>query len=368
MKMKYFNPLLITFLCGCIQLSAIDIPLKEFKKDINKTFQFDSNDPNISLDNMYGNLTITSHSQKSATVSVEIIVEASKESRAQEIFDKIDIQMEHGGNKLSVITEINSSKGWNWTKKNEQYQINYIVALPTKSFLSIENKYGNVACANHENDINLVLKYGNGSLQNVGGNLDAELGYVGSFTIGSVEGNAMIDLSYSNLNMDSAHDVEIDSKYSSFSIENCGDVLSESMYDKYDLGSIKLLKNDGKYDTFKIIEAEKVNCETKYTNMKIGSLIGGGDFDFEYGGLNVKNVSPEATSISVEGKHTGVDLGISGAYSLDVEGKHTGLDYTRDLKISNRDKGDNEIMVQGYHINDSGTKIKARLRYGHLHL
>ncbi len=366
--MKYFNPILIAFLCGCIQLTATDLPLKEFKKDINKTFQFDSNDPNISLDNMYGDVTITSHNQTKATVSVQIIVEASKESRAQEIFDKIDINMDQSGNELSVATEINSSKGWNWTKKNEQYQINYIVALPTKSFLSIENKYGNVSCANHDNNINLVLKYGNGSLQNIGGKLMAELGYVGSFTIGSVEGNATIDLSYSNLTMDAAQDVDIDSKYSTFSIENCGNIASDSKYDKYTLGSIKTLDNDGKYDTFKIEEAEEVNCETQYTNMKIGSLRDGGVFDFEYGGLNVKNVSTEATSITIEGKHTGVDLGMSGAYSLDVEGKYTGVDYPKDLKISNRDKGDNEIKVQGYHINDAGTKINARLRYGHLRL
>ena len=217
--MKYFNPLFIAFLCGCIQLSAADFPLKEFKKDINKTFQFDSDDPNISLANQYGNVTITSHNQKNATVSVEIIVEASKESRAQAIFDKIDINMNHSGNELSVTTEINSSKGWNWTKKNEQYQINYVVALPTKSFLSIENKYGNVACGDHGNSIILELKYGNGSLQDVRGKLDAELGYVGNFTIGAVDGNISIDLSYSNCNVESAHEVEIESKYSSFSIE-----------------------------------------------------------------------------------------------------------------------------------------------------
>ena len=114
--MKYFNSLIITFLC--LQLAAVDLPLKEFKKDINKTFQFDSNDPIISLDNMYGNITITSHSQSKASVSVEIIVEASKESRAQEIFDKIDIDMEHSSNELSVSTEINSSKGNRFIKFN----------------------------------------------------------------------------------------------------------------------------------------------------------------------------------------------------------------------------------------------------------
>ena len=366
--MRLFNTLFIILILGSIAQASSEATLKEFKKTIDETFQFDSDDPNISLANQYGNVTITSHSEASATVKVEIIVEASKESRAQEIFDKIKINMDHSGGDLSVVTEINSSKGWNWTKKNEQYQINYVVAIPKKSFLSIENKYGNVACADHGNEINIELKYGNGSLQDVGGELTADLGYVGSFTIGSVDGNATIDLSYSNLNMESAHDIEMDSKYSSFSIENCGDISSDSMYDKYDLGSISVLSNDGKYDTFKIIEAEKISCDTKYTNMKVGSLSRGGFFDFEYGGLNVRNVSPEATSISIQGKHTGVDLGMSGAYSLDVEGKYTDVDYPRDLKISNRDKGDNEIMIQGYHINDSGTKIKARLRYGNLRL
>jgi len=366
--MKYFNLFFITFLCGAIQLSATTAPLKEFKKEINKTFQFDIDDPNITLENQYGNITITSHNQASATVNVVIKVEASKESRAQEIFDKVEIDMDHSSSALSVITEINSSKGWNWTKKGEQYQINYTIALPKKSYLSIENKYGNISCANHNNEIKLALKYGNGSLQNVGGKLEADLGYVGTFTIGEVEGDAIIDLSYSNLNMESAHDVQIDSKYSTFTIENCGDIVSDSKYDNYDLGSIKVLKNDGKYDSFKIVDAEKVSCETKYTNMKIGSLSNGGDFYFEYGGLDVRSVSSEADYITVQGKHTGFNLGMTGAFSLDAEGKYSDIDYPRDLKISLRDKDDNEIKIKGYHINDSGTKIKARLNYGHISL
>lgn len=366
--MKYYNilPIAFAFIIGSAFFN--DIPLKEYEKVITESYDFDIDDPKISLDNRYGDVEITSHNQQTASVRVEIIVEASKESRAQEIFDRIDIDMSHSSNRLSVKTDIGNSGNWNWTKQNEQYKINYTVSLPSKSFLSIANKYGNISCTDHDNDVDLILKYGNGTIQNVGGDLKAEFGYVDNFTAGMIAGDADIDLSYSDFSMESAEDIEIYSKYSEFNVESAQKIISDSKYDKYRIGSIQSITNEGKYDNIRISDVSEIKIETKYTNIKVGTLSGRAKFSLGYGDLTINEVRESTTEININSSHTGCSLAMSGAYELDVDTKYVDVDYPRGVHINNREKDGNELLLQGYFQKPGGTLITAHMKYGHLRL
>lgn len=366
--MRSFNFLLFLTFCSHICLADTDHLLKDFNKIITESYNFTSGEPTISVNNKYGNIIITSHDQNHADVRVEIVVEASSQSRAEQIFDKIEIHMKHTNDKLSLETEIKPSSGWSWTKKKEQYSINYHIALPKKSFLSVENKYGNISCTDHDNMVDINLKYGNGKIQNVNGKFHAKLGYVNSFSTNVISGEAHIDLSYSHIIIESAQDINIDSKYSNFTIASAAKIQSKSQYDKYELGTIHSLQNVGKYDAFKIAEAADINIETKYTNIQIGTITHNGIFNLSYGDLNISNIDPSAITISLNTTYTGCKLGMSGAYNLDIDTKYVDVDYPRTLQITHKEKDANQLFLQGFMTHRDATLITARMKYGHLKL
>ncbi len=339
---------------------------KNYEEIINESYTFDITDPTIRIDNRYGDIEISSHNQSTASLKVVITVEASSAQRADQIFDWIHIDRSHDKDYLSVTTEF--KKGRKITKKNEHYTIDYFLSIPSKSLLKISNKYGDVSCADHSNNIELQLKHGSGQIQDLKGNLDAQLGYVTAFKIGSVSGNATLELSYSHISLDKAKKILFVSKYSSFELESADAFDSETKYDKLRIGRVRHFRNQGKYDNIKIQEVQDIKIETHYSHISIQQLVDKGVFNMKYGELKISKVSTDASLIDIHSHYTGCSLGLESPYDLVADTKYVDIDYPRDLNITNRVKDSNELSIIAYYLQSGGTKINAIMKYGHLKL
>ncbi|MEL6124311.1 MAG: hypothetical protein AAFR14_11390 [Bacteroidota bacterium] len=334
---------------------------------ITESYDFTTDEPVITLTNRYGNIELTTSETSTAKVEITIKVEAKSKNRADQIFNRIDIDLSGGGSRLTAETSIQNQNN-NWTKKSENFRINYKIHVPRQSKVRVENKYGDIALADVDNDLRVELKYGNGQIQNVGGELLLDLGYVKSFSAGDVTGNLTINAKHSTLSIGDAQEVDMTSKYSIYQMGNMTDMTIEAKYDRFDIQSAGRITSEGKYNKFQIEKAEGFVIDTKYTHVTIGTLHNQGDFDTQHGSVEIKHLAAEFDRFKIDSEHTRYDIRPDGGYQLTVDAEYTKVDYPSGLDVSVRDRDRNEIYLEGSHPGTGNGRIIAEMRHGRLEL
>lgn len=366
--MKPYNIIstLILLMIASIGLRA-EKDLQEYKKTITEDFNVTAG-ADFLLENKYGNVDIETTDQNTIHIEVEIIVEARSQERADDIMDKININMNNSSDRVQAITVFDFGNNWNWGKKSENYKVHYKVTMPKSIDLNLSNKYGNISVTDVNGDVDLSLKYGNGHMQDVGGDLDAYLGYVGSFDMGSIGGDMELDIAYSNFTVEDMNDADITSKYSKIDIGNATEMDITSKYDKYDILSAISIDNEGKYDNFKVGHVTSFDIDTKYTHIKIDELVHSGSFDTGYGGVKIKKLGKDFESIIIDSNYTGFTIGLSGGSRFDIETEYVSNDLPNDLTFSYKEKDGKEFKLQGFYKSKKSGLIKADMKYGNLNI
>ncbi len=371
MKLIY-NFSIMLFLLTSVSMVARagdDTERREFTKIIKKEFDITKNGT-TALYNKYGKVDVKTWDKNRVKIDVTIIVNASSESAAQDVFDRIDINFFNKENYVKAETIINSKNndwwgGWNDNKSD--YSINYEIYMPATNNLELTNKYGDAYVAPISGVASIDVKYGNFKVQGVSNNAKVILAY-GNGTL--IKGqNLNCNISYGKLDCGEVRDVEITSKYSKLKIDKAINVNSNTKYDTYEFGALRELRNDGGYDNFHIGTAENVIVVSKYTTVNVDKLSNLLDLNLQYGGSSIGSLSKEFTNVNIVGKYTDFKIGIeSGAnFKFDASTTYAGINYPSGLNVSYEKEKGTSHEVQG-HLGKEGGKsvIVARLSYGGL--
>ena len=337
---KHFGKALWTvallWICGAIAFANPNGKLLEAvkTKTVNQTFKVNKEDE-LAIENRYGEITITHWNRNEVEIKVEIESRAANEQTAQATLDRISIETQQVGNKVSAKTRFANSKQQN--NQNISYNIRYFVQMPAQLKAALSQKYGNINLPNKDNhEMAIAVKYGNlkggdfvGNLaleakySNVAlGNLknaDMELGYAGDVKIGDAN-RLQIEMKYSQIEMRKVKTLQMESKYSNFKIEEMDDAEIEA---KYGDGSINRLKNSLKME------------------------------DFDYSNLKVKQVDKQFKEINVEARYSNVKLAIPASASFKVAAD--GLKYGS-CKLSGFKLSEDEIGSDSHRCTVNGGK------------
>ena len=118
---KQFYTLLTTLAVSLITSSAIannEEPNAEKTKSYSKNYPLGGGD-NVSLNNQFGELKVTTWNKNEIKVDVTIIAKANTEDAAQTILDNIYIEDSKSGNTVYFRTRMHNEKG-NWNKGNKK--------------------------------------------------------------------------------------------------------------------------------------------------------------------------------------------------------------------------------------------------------
>lgn len=344
--------------------------LREYTKTIKKEFDIASNGTTY-LNNKYGRVDVKTWDKDRVKVSVNIVVNASSESRADEVFNRIAINFANANDYVKVKTDIESKRSsWlSWGSSNNgksDYRINYEVYLPTTNNLDVTHKYGDVYAAKMEGKVNFDLKYSNFKAEGVGDDSRILFAY-GNGAILSAK-DLTTSVSYGKLNIDQSNDVSLESKYSQVWIEKAGDIRCETKYDTYRLGEINDFKNIGKYDNFTIDKADNVTLESKYSTLKSSQITKTVDLDMEYGSAQY-NLAESFSEVSMNGRYTDFKVNVApGAnFRMDAVATYAGISYPENLEITREISKSSSQEVKGYKGSQNASAIiKATLNYGGL--
>lgn len=340
--------------------------IKKYTDLIKKEFSL-TNPGEVNINNRYGNVAIEVGTSSKVMFEITISIESKNESTYQDVRDRIDISFSNSSNSVSAVTKIESRSKWNWLKSNnnESYKIDYKVTLPSTVKLVVENKYGDIQLPNMDNDVQLILKYGNGYVQNVKGNLDLNCAYSNRFNLGNVSGKSELEISYSKITGGLFQDIHIDSKYSDVQIDGANVMILNSNYDNYKIGNVVKLENKGKYDKISLKSAQEVNVNNGYARIDIDQLSSTGNFDTKYGSVKISEIPIGFKLISIKSDYTAYELNACCDYTVDFDTKHVDINYPSNIHIRNREKDGNSLKLIGQ-VGLGKAKIEATMRYGKL--
>jgi len=345
----------------------IDIEAKkEFTKTIKEEFDISANGK-VGIANKYGEVNINTWDRNQVKVEVTITVNARNESRAQEVFDLIDIDFSNGRDYVNAETSIGSNKGWNWwgSSNKHDYTIDYEVYMPNTNNLKLSNKYGNSYIADIGGEAHITIKYGNVRMEKIENVLNLHLGY-GNGTIIECE-DVNVGVSYGKVRLKEANDVDVESKYSKVFIDKGQNIKTLTKYDTYEIGHIKNFRNQGKYDDIEILAAETVRASSKYSDFKVDELVHSADFDLQYGSAAIESLHKDFSEVQMIGRYTEYKVRVEGGanYKLDAVTKYAGLRYPDGMNVVYEKEKGSSHEVEGYMgEKGAGRVIKARLDYG----
>lgn len=346
---------------------------KDFVKIIKEEFTI-SNEGQVNINNRYGKIKVNPTGGNEVVIEVTIKVDKRNEDKAEDFFDKVNIEFEDSRSEVSASTQIGNTKSnsswtsWlnpkNWNS-NDSYSINYEVWMPSNCKLSLVNKYGDIAVGDLENDVKIELKYGDGQLEDIEGDLEVNLAY-GDLKVGEVQ-NLEIEIKYGEFRCKGSEDAKCDTKYSDIYIDKAKRVITDTGYDDYFLGTIETLVNEGGYDDFQIDYVDDFDFDSKYSDYIIKELGSGGVFDSGYGELKIRKVNSLSKGLEIDCSYADVWLGMDIPFNIDLDSKYTDVDIPKEAAFNDRYtriKDGSEEKIQAKSSTATSNNIEADMRYG----
>jgi len=339
----------------------------EAEKKINKEFNVQA-DHILMIDNKYGRIDIAIGESNRIKMEVVLKVKAGSEKKAQEALDRISIDFNQSGNRVSATTNVSTTSGWmDWFNSGEaEMEINYNVLVPAEIYLDLKQKFGSIFVATTNRDLKIDLSYGDLKLGDIHGKLFLEMAYSNGSMSMIKDGD--FDLSYSDLNMEDAQTVDIDMKYTDIVMGSAIRVKVVTEFSELRGMDIDELIYHGKYDEVDIERVKTVDMESAYSGWKIGGLSNQGRFEMKYGDLQVNNIAAGFTKLDIETGYTGVVLRFSPGASFVVDAQNNYADiHHRNLKVSEDIQKTGSSTLKASRGTGGGLVI-ARMNYGELNI
>jgi hypothetical protein len=297
-------------------------------KNYSKTYPVDAND-GLVIDNRYGNVTVNTWAKSEIKVDVQIRVSSSSDGETQKILDNVTISDDKSGNSVSFKTNIGqTNNSWiSWMTgghSGRKIQIDYIVYMPSKNELTIDNRYGAIVLPDLQGKVTINSAYG-------------------SFTAKSLTSESAIRVKYGNADIESLGTSALDVSYGSLR-----------------LGSV-----------------DKLEADVSYSGADIGKIKTSGAINIRYGGgLKIAALEKTAKNLAINASYTGVSVGLSGDENanFDVTVRYGDFNYNEhNVTITGKSPADGDKGVhftksyKGYiGKGDSGKTIAINSSYANV--
>jgi len=300
----------------------------------------------LDISNRFGEVKFKNDGGSEITIDVLITVEASGESKANDLLNKIDVTFSKSGNVVKAVTSIENN-----FNSQRSFSIDYTINVPSDKNLRVANKYGNVVVNKLTGSGEFDVQYGN-------------------ITAVSLKGaSTRLNLAYGKGNITETGNLETNLGYSNITIGETGDLQLDSKYSTLDLEKAKNIQTDSKYDKLNFGEITSVKANTKYTQIRIASLAKSLLITSGYGGVIVGKIAPDFDSVDITNSYGQISLGLGGtSYTVDARCDYCGISYPQERYKGNRLKENTSIQIQGKIGTAGGGNVVVKSRYGEIKL
>lgn len=334
--------------------------VKSFKTNTSTT---------VEVTNKYGRIQIIPWDKDSVRFEIDLFIKSDNLSRLKKVKNSIDFEFVN--TKYYILAKTNFENQYNGllselkqlskeftsiiTGSQYQVKINYQVMIPKYINIKVENKYGDVYTDNLTGDLTLDLSNGNFRANSLSGNNTIYLKF-GNASINYIK-TGKFNLSYGELEVKEADQLNIDSKSSKITIDN-----------------INVLKIKTRRDKIYVTETDFLYGESSFSDIWIYQLNTDMNFTMRYGNLNLESIAPDFNLINLNSKFATLNLFFEAGsgYSVDFNYKNTILNYPEEIsKIEIQPVPDEEKQFIAYGTignAEFNSKLKVNAESGNLNI
>lgn len=220
--MKYTYFLLSTaVLLLCNSASALARSY-DHEKVFNEVFDVRP-DVSLTAESSFSQLEIESWDQNVVEVRVEVTFEARNKEKAEELMEKIEVDIDGSYDRVKVTTGLEGS----WNKGSHELEIKVFIKAPENSQLEASSEFGTIRVRNFGRDVNLTCSFGRMDVAGLGGTENEITSEYSSGTLTDFNGGK-IEVEFGSLEMSAlAGKIDLNSSYSSVEITGLDNSVSE---------------------------------------------------------------------------------------------------------------------------------------------
>jgi len=321
---------------------AFSAKRSDYNKPVNKQFNINQG-ALLSINSEFTDIKAINWDKNIISIEVNITVDAKNEEKAQDRFERVNIDIDGDADKVSIYTSLDNSYFGN---KNNNIDIEILIYYPEHIQLDLDNEFGNSIFENISGAVDVDVSYGNFIADHLTSSeldLEAEFGKieVNRFQAGS-----------------------IDVAYSSFTAEIVGALKLDSEFSSNDMEQVEHLEMNSAYDKIYIGEVGTAVIEKEFTSLRIGKLNKHLQLETSYGSFKLSEISPDFEMINIRSEFTGINLRMAKnpSFAFKVSADMGDFNYPKDLaRITMLEKEMFELSLEGYFGQSKGESPKLIL-------
>lgn len=330
-----------------ITIVSFSLSAQDAVKEFSESFDV-SEGVTLSADIKYSDVEMRTWDKNTVDILVNIEVDASSKSKAEEKLSKVDVRISKSGKVISMTTDLD--EGWS---RNSKVSINIIVNAPAYLNMDMASSYGDLYIQELNGLLDLNLKYGNLQAGKLGrGNQKPYNTLDFAYSDAVIESAGWMDLklAYSDLEVEQSTMIYCESKYSKLIGEKAEGVITEGAYDKYYFDEIGSFVGNLRYSGVKLESlSSKLKVESKYTHVK------------------VHHVSKDFKSILVSSSYGNIylDMEEGASFKLEGEARYGNFSVGMEGKLS-KVKENNVVKMWGTVGSSPKATVSLDARYGNI--
>ncbi|MBN2522953.1 MAG: hypothetical protein JXB24_06740 [Bacteroidales bacterium] len=260
----------------------------------------------VEVTNKYGKVHVITWDKDSVKFEVDLRISANSDQKMQKLKDNISFDFTATKYYVVAKTQFSNQAGIisdfvDAFIPSNRVTINYLVYVPKKANLKIENKFGDIYMDDFAGNLEIILSNGDIKANTLAGSPKIRVSS-GDGTINSIQ-NGKVFVAYSDLQIKSATNLNMDTKSSRITINKATNVRINSSRDKYHIEEIGELSMTAYFTMLNIDNLKKeLYCE------------------FKYGNIFVEKVYDSFSFINIESEYADIDLYFNRntSYNLDI--------------------------------------------------
>jgi len=245
------------------------------RESVSKVFAL-TPETQVEINNKYGKVHLITWQKDSIKFVADLNISSNNLARLKKIRNSINFDFTNSKYYITANTDFGSTSNQIFTElrnlseafipgKNS-IEVNYTVYCPENINLSIINKFGDVYIDDIRGEIKISLSNGDLKINSISGDAQISLDF-GNGIINHIS-KANLSVSYSDINIKAAENLQVSSKSSTIHINDIDIMNIDSRRDKYFIGKIRDIRGEGNFSTIWI---ENLRCRANM-NMKFGDF------------------------------------------------------------------------------------------------
>ncbi|WP_417886202.1 hypothetical protein [Zunongwangia sp.] len=357
MKLILYKFLLLGILIPTLSFGNTNLNNRHTReKKITKEFNVD-NFGYLDIDNSYGNVDISTWDENRIVIQVLIKVSGNNLDNVLDKLDNIEINFNQDGNRVTAHTNFEKqNKGW-WnslfsSSSNANREVNYIIKMPVKHNLVIDNDYGAIYIDRIEGSTDISCDYG-------------------KIDIGELRGKKnILNFDYTrNSHFGYIENAEIDADYSEFSIEEAKTLSIKADYSNSEVLKVVNLNFSCDYGSFYVEKVKNLEANGDYLTTKIGRVFTTLNLSQDYGSIRIDKLIKGTTRVKIDSDYAGIRLGYDSEmdFKFNIKTSYGNISGTEDLTSLKNHQENTSKEISGYYgKKESSNLINISTSYGNV--